>query len=116
MKDLSMHSWHDVGAPDDFPDGAVWPVRAGGVEVAVFRLGDELFALHDQCTHGAARLSDGYVEGDCVECPLHQGLIDIRTGEPRCFPVTVPVRSFPVRVTAGRVEVAARMASQGSAA
>lgn len=101
-----MQTWHDVGAPDDFPDGAVWPVQAGGQDVAVFRLGEELFALHDQCTHGAARLSDGYVEDGCVECPLHQGLIDIRSGEPRCFPVTVAVRSFPVRVVAGRVEVA----------
>jgi len=111
-----MDSWHDVGAPDDFPDGAVWPVRAGGVDVAVFRLGEELFALRDLCSHGAARLSDGYVEDGCIECPLHQGKIDIRTGEPRCFPVTLPVRSFPIRVTAGRVEVAAHTATQQSPA
>ncbi len=106
MNEFQSTTWHDVGAPDDFPDGAVWPVRAGNHEVAVFRLGDELFALRDQCSHGAARLSDGYVEDGCVECPLHQGLIDIRTGAPRCFPVTEPVRTFPIRVLHGRVEVA----------
>ena len=91
-----MTQWHDVGEPD-----------IAGVDVAVFRLGDELHALHDQCTHGNARLSDGYVEDGCVECPLHQGLFDIRTGAPQCAPVTQAVQCFPVRVVAGRVEVAA---------
>ena len=49
--------------------------------------------------------SDGYVEDGCVECPLHQGTFDLRTGAPCKAPVTEPVRSFPVRVVAGRVEV-----------
>jgi len=40
-----------------------------------------------------------------VECPLHQGTFDLRTGAPCKAPVTEPVRSFPVRVVAGRVEV-----------
>ena len=99
-------TWHDVGEPDDFLDGAVWPVIAGGMAIAVFRQGDSLHALHDLCTHGNARLSDGYIENGCVECPLHQGLFDICTGETRGGPVTEPVRSFPVQVRAGRVEVA----------
>jgi len=98
-------AWHDVGVPDDFPDNGSWPVVAGGMEVAVFRLGEELFALRDLCSHGAAKLSDGYVEDGCVECPLHQGLFDIRTGAHKCAPLTEPVRAFPVRVVAGRVEV-----------
>ncbi|NMG36989.1 Rieske 2Fe-2S domain-containing protein [Azoarcus sp. TTM-91] len=101
----AVATWHDVGVPDDFPDNGSWPVVAGGMEVAVFRLGDELFALRDLCSHGAARLSDGYVEDGCVECPLHQGLFDIRTGAHKCAPLTEPVRAFPVRVVAGRVEV-----------
>lgn len=102
-----MTQWHDVGEPDDFPDGSSWPVRVGGQDVAVFRLGEELHALADRCSHGLARLSDGYVEDDCVECPLHQGTFDIRSGAARCAPATEPVRTFPVRVVAGRVEVQA---------
>lgn len=102
-----MAEWHDVGEPGDFPDGSAWPLRVAGQDVAVFRLGEELHALADRCTHGMARLSDGYVEDGCVECPLHQGSFDIRSGEPRCAPATVAVRSFPVRVVAGRVEVQA---------
>lgn len=102
---MTMSDWHDVGAPDQFPEDAGTPVQAGGVAIAMFRLGDELFALRDLCTHGNALLSDGYVEDGCVECPLHQGLFDIRSGAVRCAPLTEPVRTFPVRVVAGRVQV-----------
>jgi nitrite reductase/ring-hydroxylating ferredoxin subunit len=105
-KESEPAAWYDVGEPEDFPDGAVWPVQADGVAVAVFRLGDALHALHDLCTHGAAKLSDGYVEDGCIECPLHQGTFEIATGAPCRAPVTEAVRSFPVRVVAGRVEVA----------
>ena len=98
-------AWHDVGEPDDFPDGAVWPVVAGGMAIAVFRQGEALHALHDLCTHGHARLSEGYIEDGCIECPLHQGLFEISTGKPCGGPVTEAVRSYPVKVFAGRVAV-----------
>ncbi len=109
-----MSEWFDVGHADDFAEGEVAAARAGSQAVAVFRLGEEIFALKDLCTHGNAKLSDGYVEDGCVECPLHQGLFDIRSGAPRCAPVTEAVRSFPVRVVAGRVEIG--VGAEGDAA
>lgn len=111
-----MSDWFDVGDAGDFADGEVAPAMAGGQPVAVFRIGEELFALKDLCTHGNARLSDGYVEDGCVECPLHQGLFDIRSGAARCAPVTEAVRSFPVRVVAGRVEVGMEAQAQNESA
>ena len=77
----------------------------GGVHVALFRLDDGFHALHDLCPHGHARLSEGYVEDGCVECPLHQGLVHIPTGAPRTAPISQPTRTFPVRVNGARVEV-----------
>ncbi|MEW7849187.1 anthranilate 1,2-dioxygenase ferredoxin subunit AndAb [Massilia aurea] len=100
-----MDTWFDVGAADGVGEGEVAAVVAGGQSLALFKLDGELFALRDKCSHGNARLSDGYIEDNCVECPLHQGLIDIRSGAPKSAPITEPVRSFPVRVVAGRVEV-----------
>ncbi|MCZ2496078.1 Rieske 2Fe-2S domain-containing protein [Xylophilus sp. Kf1] len=98
-------AWHDVGEPDDFSEEAAWPVVAGGKAIAMFRQGDEIFALHDLCTHGAAQLSDGWVEDGQVECPLHQGTFDLRTGAACKAPCVEPVRTFAVRLVAGRVEV-----------
>lgn len=106
-----MPRWIDAAAADAVVAGEVLAVAAGGQQIALFRLAEEVFALADQCSHGYARLSDGYIEDGCVECPLHHGLVDIRTGEPRSAPITGPVRSFPTRIVGGRVEVAIEAAS-----
>lgn len=100
-----MAQWQDVAAEDAVTDDTVLAVKIGASELALFRIGDEVFALLDQCSHGQARLSDGYVEDGCVECPLHQGLIDIRTGAARKQPITEAVQSFPARIREGRIEV-----------
>lgn len=100
-----IDGWQAVGALEDFTEGEPVAMVAGEKPVAIFRLGDEVFALHDLCTHGHARLSDGFVEDGCVECPLHQGLFDIRSGAPRCAPVTEGVRSYPIRIVDGKVEI-----------
>lgn len=100
-----INGWQPVGLLGDFTEGEPVAVVAAQKPVALFRLGDEMFALHDLCTHGHARLSEGFVEDGCVECPLHQGLFDIRTGTPRCAPVTEAVCSYPIRVVDGQVEI-----------
>lgn len=76
-----------------------------GRAIGVFRLDDGVYALRDRCTHGNGRLSDGYVDQGLVECPLHAGCFDIRTGRARTAPVTIDVRSYPVRVENGTVLV-----------
>ncbi|AXF04378.1 anthranilate 1,2-dioxygenase ferredoxin subunit AndAb [Paraburkholderia hospita] len=103
--EAKIDNWQAIGTLDDFAEGEPAAVIAGERQIAVFRIGDEVFALNDLCTHGHARLSEGYVEDGCVECPLHQGLIDIRTGAPRCAPITEAVRAFPIRIVEARVEV-----------
>ncbi|MET5012039.1 Rieske 2Fe-2S domain-containing protein, partial [Burkholderia pseudomallei] len=50
-------------------------------------------------------LSEGFGENGCVECPLHQGLLDLRTGAPKCAPVTQPVRAYPIRIVDGQGEI-----------
>jgi nitrite reductase/ring-hydroxylating ferredoxin subunit len=100
-----MGQWFDVAAAGDVSDGEVIGVSAGGKPVALFRLDGEYFALHDVCSHGQGRLSEGYVEDGNVECPLHQGLICIRTGEPVSPPITREVDTFRVRVVGERIEV-----------
>ncbi len=97
--------WVDALGADDLAPEEVRGLELGGVPIALFRLGDGFHALHDLCPHGAARLSDGYVEDPCVECPLHQGLVDIRTGAAAAAPVSTATRTYPVRVVDGRVEV-----------
>lgn len=100
-----INAWHPVGRIDEFEEGEPVAVVAANKPIALFRLGDDIFALHDLCSHGHARLSEGFVEDGRVECPLHQGLVDIRTGAPQCAPIVEAVQSYPVRITEGNVEV-----------
>lgn len=75
--------------------------QAGGQRVALYAVEGQYFATSDVCTHGQAFLSDGYLDGHLIECPLHQGLFDVRTGAAAGAPCTVPVRSFPVKIEDG---------------
>jgi naphthalene 1,2-dioxygenase system ferredoxin subunit len=64
-----------------------------------------LYATDNLCTHGAARLSDGFLEGREIECPFHQGRFDVCTGKALCAPLTENIRVYPVRIENKRVFV-----------
>jgi naphthalene 1,2-dioxygenase system ferredoxin subunit len=98
--------WIDAAAADDVWDGACIEAQVGGRSLALFRSGEQVFASDALCTHGNARLCDGFVEGTVVECPLHQGQFDLTSGQPLCEPVTEALRVYPVRIEGGRVWVA----------
>ncbi|TCT09423.1 non-heme iron oxygenase ferredoxin subunit [Paralcaligenes ureilyticus] len=76
-----------------------------GHDVAIYRVGEEIFATSNICTHGQARLCEGYLEDYEIECPLHQGRFDVRSGKALCAPVTVDIRVYPVEVQDGSVRL-----------
>jgi len=99
-------TWIDVGAADDVPDGEVIGRIAAGREIALYRLGDEVLATDARCTHGNASLCGGFVARDgSIECPLHQGRYDIRSGRALCAPLERDLTVHAVRVEGGRVLV-----------
>jgi naphthalene 1,2-dioxygenase system ferredoxin subunit len=98
--------WIDAMAMDDVPADDVVGVVVAGREIALYNSGGDIFATDNICTHGQARLCDGFLDGHEIECPLHQGKFDVRTGQPTCAPVTEAIRSYPVKIEAGRVFLA----------
>ena len=102
---MSTPDWIDALATDDLPADDVLGVTVAGRDVAVYVVGDEVYATDNICTHGHARLCDGFLEGHEIECPLHQGKFDVRDGTPLCDPVTDALRSYPVKIEGGRVFV-----------
>lgn len=90
--------WVRVASLVDLLEREVIGTEALGVPIALYSIGGEVFATYDMCSHGKARLSDGYLEGKEIECPLHQGTFDICTGEAMKAPCEVPVRPFRTRV------------------
>ncbi len=80
-------------------------VEVAGHRIALFRVGDEVFALSDTCSHAEASLSEGEVFDDAVECPLHGAAFDLRTGAALSLPATRPVSVYTVEVEDGEVYV-----------
>ena len=73
--------------------------------LAVFNVDGEFHVTDDQCTHGPGSLSEGFIDGDIVECNFHQGQFNIRTGEVVLPPCMVPVKTYPVTVADGKVTI-----------
>jgi naphthalene 1,2-dioxygenase system ferredoxin subunit len=97
--------WIDMAARDDVPEEDVMGVEAGGRDIALYSVEGQVYATDNICTHGHARLCDGFLDGFEIECPLHQGKFDIRDGSPSCAPVTEAVKTYPVKIEGGRVFV-----------
>ena len=98
--------WIDATATSDVPADDVIGILVAGRDIALYHAGGEIFATDNICTHGQARLCEGFLDGHEIECPLHQGKFDVRTGQPTCAPVTEAIRSYPVRIEGGRVYLA----------
>jgi naphthalene 1,2-dioxygenase ferredoxin component len=98
-------NWIDAAAADAVPEEDVIAVQVAGKEVALYGVDGDVFATDNICTHGHARLCDGFLEGGEIECPLHQGRFDVRTGKAMCAPLTDDIRAYPVKIENGRVFV-----------
>lgn len=95
--------WIDALAADDLPNDDVIGVAVAGKDIAIHTVGDSVFATDNICTHGHARLCDGFLDGHEIECPLHQGKFDVRNGHATCEPATEALRTYPVRIEGQRV-------------
>jgi naphthalene 1,2-dioxygenase system ferredoxin subunit len=100
---MSHPAWVDALSADELPTDDVIGIVVAGRDIAVYTVGDAVYATDNTCTHGQARLCDGFLEGHEIECPLHQGKFDVRDGRPTCEPVTEALRSYPVKVDGQRV-------------
>lgn len=76
----------------------VMAVEIGDREIALYWVEDKPFATDNLCTHAFARLSEGFLDGDCIECPVHQALFNVRTGEAVSAPASDPVTTYPCRI------------------
>ncbi len=100
---MSEVTFHKVATTSDLDEDEAMQVVVEGKELALINLGGELFALDDICTHAYASMSDGYIEGNCIECPLHGAQFDVRTGKAETPPATEDLVSYQVKVEDGDV-------------
>lgn len=98
--------WIPLGPVDAlFADGECHGTVINGLKLGLFLIEGEVFAVDDICTHGNARLSEGDLDGFEIECPLHAGAFDVRTGKALCSPLVKDARCHAVRIEDGALFV-----------
>ena len=97
--------WRDVIAVSELETGWVTRVEVGPRRLAIYDCPSGIYASLALCNHGGADLCDGYFDGHVIECPLHQGAFDVRDGKPVAAPATRPMKTYPVRIEGGMVQV-----------
>ena len=88
----------ELGPVAELPEGAGRRFDAGEHRVAVFRIGEAIYAIGDRCSHAEASLAEGELFGLEVECPRHGSEFHLETGEPASLPATKAVPVYEVLV------------------
>src|SRR5215470_7466642 len=105
VKSFAMSSRLELCQADQVAPGTALKVEKGGLTLAVFNVDGEFYVLDDACTHGPGSLSEGYIEGDVVECNFHNGQFNIRTGEVVLPPCMIPMKTYLTSVENGKVVI-----------
>ena len=85
--------------------GQFKPVEVKGKRLLICRTEDGFYAIDDTCTHDDGPLSDGFLDGNAIECPRHGARFDVTTGKVLCLPAAVGIASYPVKVEGDEVQV-----------
>lgn len=97
--------WVAVAKVADVDAGSMKSVSAADKSLALYNLDGTFYASDNECTHAYAMLTDGTVDGDVVECPLHGGAFEIKTGKGLGAPIFCDLKCYPTRVSGDAVEV-----------
>lgn len=87
----------------NIPVDDVIAIRIEGHDLAVYNVDGTFYVSDDRCNHGNAKLSEGFLDGDVIECPLHGGCFKVTNGEPCASPVTQPMKMYSVKVEGGEI-------------
>lgn len=100
-----MTGWTEACRLADVPENEPFGATVNGQPVCIIRRGARCYAFEDMCTHELARLSKGWLQGDIIECPLHEAKFDITTGKALCPPAEGDVATYEARIEGERVLV-----------
>ena len=96
--------WVPVAKLADVRPGDVIAVTAGGLEIALGRDGERLFAVQRRCLHQGGDLANGIVARNHLVCPHHGWRFSTTTG---CLDAAshVCLVKYAVRVSGDQIEI-----------
>ena len=102
-----MSEWTAVGTRDQVEPDNPLAAKVGELAVGIYDVDGDLHAVEDTCPHAQAMLTQGFTEGCEVECPLHNAVFDVTSGKHLRGEPCRDIKTFPVRLVDGRIEVQA---------
>lgn len=105
MPDSGDLAWHDALPLADLEDSVPREVQLGNRTLTLVKVGENIYAVDGICTHAFALLSDGYVDGDTIECPLHAARFHLPTGKVLEGPAETDLNAHPVRLSGKIVQI-----------
>jgi len=102
---VAEENWITVAKRSAVNPGDVVGVTLGEREIAVYNIDGDIYATDNLCTHAFALLSQGWLDGEVIECPLHGGRFEVKTGKGLGPPINDDLKTYPVRVIGDDVQV-----------
>jgi nitrite reductase/ring-hydroxylating ferredoxin subunit len=96
-------AWHPVLEEGKLGEGEIAQGEAAGESLALYKVGDKVYATQELCTHAYVSLVDGYLEGTIIECPVHQARFDITTGKVLDPPANSDLKTYKVKIENGMI-------------
>jgi len=100
-----MADWVTVAAAGELEPGQVDIIAIGGRRLALCNVGGEYYCIDDVCTHDGGSFDQAELDDNEIECPRHGARFDVTSGKVLSLPAVVPVKTYPVRVEDGQVQV-----------
>ncbi len=100
-----MSDWVTVAKADEIKFGEFRVADVDGVQIVVFNLDGEYYAIEDVCTHDGGQLTGGTIESAEIVCPRHGARFCIKTGAALTAPAYEAVATFPIKVENGNIFV-----------
>jgi nitrite reductase/ring-hydroxylating ferredoxin subunit len=94
-----------VCAQSEIAPETVKAYEVGDLRLAVYNIGGQFYVTDDECTHAAASLADGMLEGDVIECCVHFGAFHVPTGAVKAPPCEIPLRTYKVVLQGGDIYI-----------
>ncbi|GCE44251.1 Ferredoxin, 2Fe-2S [Rhodococcus wratislaviensis] len=108
---MPINEWTEALAADELPDNDIVGIKLGATKVCLARVGGDIYAINDICSHFYTRLSSGELYEDelAVQCPLHDSKFSLLDGKPHSEPAEKPVETYAVKVEEGTIYVGPRV-------
>ena len=102
---MAGEEWVTVAKRSALGDGDMLAIEAAGKPIVLYDIGGEVYATDNLCTHAFAFLSDGWLDGDVIECPLHAGRFEVKTGKGLGPPIPCDIKTYRTRLVGDEIQL-----------